>query len=253
MRNKRIFIKFIFFSFVALFLSCGLETYNFTYPILYVYNNPLYSSSDTTTYYCSFKTNETSQNENFIGTDVYYRIYNSSSALISDRNSINATNTTNNSGAAAQRMDSFGYKQLKMSPSLKRQVFIPSELSNRNVYIRLKDMYLTSDINFMAAIRVDGNYLYSGTTLVKPCRNDGSKTFDFFDDDDNDSGKKTDVKPVEGDSDYTHSSANADSETYYVQLYAVCMSYNMETLSSNDLSSASDLVDLGSIPITKHK
>ncbi len=86
-----------------------------------------------------------------------------------------------------------------------------------------------------------------------PCRYDGSKTFDFFDDDNSDVSNKIDVEPVNGDEDFTFSSSATDSDTYYVQLFAVGMSFNTTTVSANDLSSASDLVDLGSIPITKNK
>ncbi len=254
MIRKKFIAKFTLSCLAALLFSCGLETYTFTYPVLYVYNNPLYSSSDSTTYYCSFQTNETKQIDNFVGTDIYYRIYNNSSTLVSNRTVILAANTTNNSGAAAMLMaNTYGFKQLKMKPSLGYSVFIPATGTNRTVYFRLKDMYLTSDTDFRASIRVGGAYLYSGGNLVIPCRNDGTKTFDFFDDDNSDSSKKIDVKPVSGDDDFTCSSTATDSDAYYVQLFAVGMSYNTATLSSTDLSCASDLVDLGSIPIIKNK
>ncbi len=251
-RRKFIF-KFGLSCLCAFLFSCGLETYTFTYPVLYVYNNPLYSSSDSTTYYCSFQTNESKQNDNFVGTDIYYRIYNNTSTLVSNRSVIVAANTTNNSGAAAQLMATYGFKQLKMKPSLGYSIFIPATGTNRNVYFRLKDMYLTSDVDFKAAIKISGSYLYGGTQLVVPCRYDGSKTFDFFDDDNSDVSNKIDVEPVNGDEDFTFSSSATDSDTYYVQLFAVGMSFNSTTLSANDLSCASDLVDLGSIPIIKNK
>ena len=73
----------------------------------------LYSGDDYLKWYASFRVNETDQPDSFSGTEIYYKIYNNSSDLISQRNSILLVNTSSNSTAAATRMiDTYQYQVL---------------------------------------------------------------------------------------------------------------------------------------------
>ena len=68
-----------------------------------------------------------------------------------------------------------------------------------------------------------------GVPLV-PFRNGSTKSFDFFDDNDDESD--SDVKPAEGDSDFYYSSSSSADDTYYVQFFAVGVAFDEATLSN---------------------
>ena len=241
--------------------SCGLEEVLSLDAPTVTQNNPLYSSTDYLTWYSAFTTEESSQPEQFIGTEVYYKIYNNYSSLTSQRSAILSVNTTSNSSAAATRMiETYTYQPLGTSVNTGRVVFVPNSGSNRRVIIRLKNYLdgsgVTGDsdrFNFVACIGFRSgesfDYTYDGDYYI-PYRNGNSKSFDFFDYDEDNKGGSRDVEPVEGDSDYFHNS-NGFSEgyenTYFVQLFAVAKAWNTDTCAP----SYSLVLDLGSIPIKK--
>lgn len=220
-------------------ISCGLEEVIVVEAPTVTYNDPLYSDSDYTNYYCSFLTKESSQPDSFLGTEVYYKIYNNSSVLVSERNAITAVNTTSNGSSAATRMvETYTYQPLGMNPQNSDSIFLSSSGSDRRVYIRLVDNGDGDDL--VADIRI------SGTSTGKiPYRYSNDKSFDFFDNDDSDSTDKIDVEPENGDLDYKHSSTASASNEYYVQLFAVGVAWDSSSLTR----SYSLVLDLGSIPI----
>ncbi len=247
----RFFAKMMLLLFVGAFFStCGLESVVTVEAPTVTYNDPLFSSSDYANQYFSFLTAEDSGND-FMGTEVYYKIYNNSSTLVSERNAILSVNSASNNTAAATRMiETYTYQTLGTNPSSNRTIFVDSPSANQ-IIIRLKsytgqENHLGDDwYSFRSGI--DG-YIYNYTDFT-PFRNGGTKSFDFFDDNDDDSGYTRDVKPEEGDSDYKHSSSATESDTYYVQMFAVGVAYDQSTLSNT----YSLVLNLGSVAIQKGK
>ena len=241
--------------FTGIFLSsCGLEEVLTVEEPTVTYNNPLYTSADPLTWYFSFKTSADS-GENFIGTDVYYKIYNSSSTLSSERSSILAVNTSTNSSAAATRMvETYSYQSLGTSISTDNSVYFPER--NSSVIFRLKTSKsadastATSDDRYRyhacVGTRIGTSYNYE---LYIPYRNGNLKSFDFFDENEDDKNKVRDVLPVYGDADYKCAEADKDKtfDEYYIQIFAVGVALNPETVTSN----YSLVLDLGSVTIKK--
>ena len=251
--QKNLFLLILCITAGIFVSSCGLETIISVNEPVSVYNAPLYSSDDYLTWYSEFATNETGQDDAFLGTEIYYKIYNNYSNLNSHRSSILAVNTSSNSSAAATRMiESYGYQTLGKSGNSDGWVFIPKkgdDGENRRVVIRLKNYQdgtgYSSDsdrYNFAACVRIDGTY-----QSYIPYRNGNSKSFDFFDYDEDNKGGSRDVEPVEGDSDYYYNSTFSEENTYYVQLFAVGVANDSDTVSY----SYSLVLDLGSVPIRK--
>ena len=231
----------MFFCCLFFQISCGLEEVIVVEAPTVTYNDPLYSDDDYTNYYCSFLTKESGQPDSFLGTEVYYKIYNNSSVLVSERNAITAVNTTSNGSSAATRMvETYTYQPLGMNPQNSDSIFLSSSGSDRRVYFRLVDNGDGDDL--VADIRI------SGTSTGKiPYRYSNDKSFDFFDNDDSDSTDKVDVEPENGDLDYKHSSTASVSGEYYVQFFAVGIAWDSSSLTR----SYSLVLDLGSIPITE--
>ncbi len=233
--------------------SCGLEEVLSLDSPTVTQNNPLYSGDDPLYYYHSFDTEEKNQPDEFIGTEIYYKIYNNYSSLNSHRSSILAVNTTSNSSAAATRMiETYTYQPLGTSENTGNVVFVPASGSNTRVLFRVKNYmsgggYSSDDdrYNFAACIRIDGSY-----KDYIPYRTGNAKSFDFFDYDEDDKEKTRDVEPAEGDSDYYYNSSGfSDSydNTYFVQFFAVAKAWNTTTCAP----SYSLVLDLGSVPIKK--
>lgn len=235
--------------------SCGLEEVLTVEEPTITHNDPLYSTDEYTKWYFSFKTSADS-GENFIGTDVYYKIYNSSSTLSSERSSILSVNTSTNSSAAPTRMiETYSYQPLGTSKSIDSSVFFPQV--NRSVVFRLltyanaDDSSASADERYIdhACVGIKNGTLYDYTDYI-PFRNGNRKSFDFFDNDEDDKDKKTrDVLPEYGDADYKCAEADKDKtfDEYYVQMFAVGVALNPQTVTS----SYSLVLDLGSVPIKK--
>lgn len=250
----RSFFSLFFVSFLLFLSACGLEEVISIEAPTVTNNNPLYSSDDYTTWYFSFVTRESGQPDSFIGTQVYYKIYNNVSKLGSDRSSITTVNYAENGTASATRMiETLSFQPLGTSVPTGNSVFVENAGSNRSVILRLKDYanrsaeYSGTDRHIQDAcvgIRSGTEYVYE--TYI-PYRNGNSKSFDFFDEDDDDDSNERDVEPVEGDSDYYHSSSATEADTYYVQLFAVGTAWNVSTCSPV----YSLVLDLGSVRIKK--
>lgn len=238
--KKFFFIICCFFPCSFLF-SCGLEEVTAVNAPAVTYHYPSYSSNDYTTYYCDFLTKETSQTDSFIGTEIYYKIYNNSSVLLSERSSIESVNSTSNGSLSATRMiETYTYQPLGSNPQNSNSVFIPAAGTDRRVYFRIVDNGDGNDLK--SDIRISG--ISAGSI---PYRYSNDKSFDFFDNDDNDTTDKIDVEPVSGDLDYKNSSTASVSGEYYVQFYAVAVAWNSSSLTR----SYSLVLDLGSIPVKK--
>lgn len=249
--TKKAFSLLILFC-LGFFSSCGLDEVTYVSEPSVTSNSPLYSNSDYLTWYSDFTTAEIGQANSFIGTDVYYKIYNNYSTLVSQRNSILAVNTASNSSSAATRMiESYTYQPLGTNRG-SDTVFVTKSGTNSRIKIRLKtykgnESYSGSDMYTRRACIIGGRFGTDGSFV--PYRNGNSKSFDFFNDANNNvaDSTNTNVEPNLGDADYNHSSSASEANTYYVQMFAVGVVFDSGTLSN----SFSLVLDLGSVPIRK--
>ena len=243
--------------------SCGLEEVLTIEDPIVTYNNPLYSSADPLTWYFNFAPSS-DDGESFLGTEVYYKIYNNYSTLLSERSSILAVNSSTNSSAAASRMiETYTYQPLGTSANTNNVVFVPVEDGTGRIVIRLKTYRdglgeVPADETSTAYNEYVENkktrYYYeacigqlSGTEYsykdYVPMRNGNAKSFDFFDY--NETKNSVNVEPSAGDTDYKQSSSFSEENCYYVQMFAVGVAIDSETVSN----SYSLVLDLGSVPI----
>ena len=253
-QNKRLLS--CFFLWWTFFLSsCGLDTVISINEPTITDAPPLYNSDDYLTWYFSFTTNERNQQDSFVGTEIYYKIYNNSSNLVSQRNAINSVNYTSNGTAAATKMiDTYTYQPLGTNPVIGNSPFIESTGTNTDVVLRLKtytgnESYMGENIeSFRACLKIAGELQTStGGEYIVPFRIGNTKSFDFFDDDNDDLSGTRDVEPENGDSDFYYNSSPSSTDTYYVQLFAVGVAFDSDNLSNT----YSLVLDLGSVPIKK--
>ena len=141
--------------------SCGLETIVIVAPPTNIFNSQNIStpSDDYNYWYCDFETaeskNDSLSGADFIGTEIYYRIYKNFATLTSHKNSISGVNTTTNTTAAAKRIiETYHYQTLNTNPEQGLPVFIPSVGYNRRVRFRIKSYQKSTDIMYRAAISV---------------------------------------------------------------------------------------------------
>ncbi len=141
--------------------SCGLETIVIVAPPTNIFNSQNIStpSDDYNYWYCDFETaeskNDSLSGADFIGTEIYYRIYKNFATLTSHKNSISGVNTTTNTTAAAKRIiETYHYQTLNTNPEQGLPVFIPSVGYNRRVRFRIKSYQKSTDIMYRASISV---------------------------------------------------------------------------------------------------
>ncbi|MGP1588084.1 MAG: hypothetical protein ACTTHG_07075 [Treponemataceae bacterium] len=226
--KKNVLTEFIFTIFFLIFLSaCGIDTY-------YILHAPIdavrpYDNSANRVF--SFKTNDT-QNISmsiFLGTNVFYKIYDNKSTCESEALSISNANKQY-SDAGYKKIESLGYKQLKISTN--KDPLIEKDGTNRSVLIRL----YTEGVNsprpehwYHWEVSVAGMKLLDGSQPAIPLRSNGS-TFDFFNNiNKRDSGKKNVI--INGKKYFNNIPVNTDDDvkltatgavtSYYVNAYAV--------------------------------
>ncbi len=232
---KYFFLCMIFGFFLS---SCGLqEVYLVSAPSKN--QGPRYDNADPTTWYFDFNTSNDS-GENFLGTDIYYKIYNNKNALESHRSVINKMSESTNSAESANIMiNDYNYQPLR-AKGKSGVVFYPSSTGERAL-IRLKSYQNASSETWYIYIAGVGTL----TSNVYSPQRSNEKTFDFFDY--NDTKSTLNVEPSKDDSDYYMSDTFSESNCYYVQMYAVGVGINPETCTQF----YSLALDLGSVPIRK--
>ena len=292
MKTFRQTFFFVFFDAHALFSaiffsSCGLDTIITIAEPTVTYNLSYYSTEDYSDWYCEFLTEENANSNladgNFLGTEVYYKIYNNYSTLTTQKNAINTRSSSSSydtTAAATLMIETYTYQPLITNPNLKAKlgssVLIPSTGSDKRVYLRLKTYTNSDSINFIAAISFprytyygstdgtassistyyydssadtwtdsDGNSIaYENIQFIVPYRNiTSTRSFDFFDDEDTKSDAN--CEPESGEADFYHSSSSSSEDTYYVQLFAVGVALDTSTLANT----YSRTLDIGTIPI----
>ena len=264
--NSIVFTKrlkyWVAFAFLLLLESCGLDSFYYLDPPVTDGHTSYYTTEDGIYRYFSFVTNEESSlgdNDQyfsssselvFLGTEVYYKIYNNYSTMVSAENAIDSLNSSSSNYAAAAEnlIESRGYKPLKFSSGS----FIPlveagSSPDNRHVYIRLNDY--GTEVDYSKGICISNHPMdkYSPADAlmhngqpVMPSRNiNSSYGFNFGQDDNN-------PLPKNGDADVTYSGSSSESGSWYVDMYAV--SIGRDTSYS---TSYSKVLFLGSVKISE--
>lgn len=244
----------LYFLIISLFLcSCGL--YEYGTDMLYAPYDSAYRTGEnapdardfvftTADDYNGTQLNSpNNENPNYKGTLIYYKIYNSESAMNSERSSISSSNSEFSSNGA-KKLISLGYKQLKFYDKKKNRsdfYTIPKKNEDVTVSIRFVKEGAESDELALKAGFYLGNKQETGTDSNGeiydkiPYRNIGSedKDFDFFND-------EIDNLPKEDDEDVLLSD-NSDVEdgVFYIAGYA--MSYGMNEFFNNIYSQVTSL------------
>ena len=136
---------FHFFSCILLFLSsCGLDEY-YEINAPYIRNNDPYYETEYDNRFFSFVTNDSDSGVevgagfSFLGTAIYYKIYNNYSVMNSDIFTIRSLSTsTNYQNAATKVVEGLSYQQLAIEneddyiPLIKKS----SDNKNQSVWIR---------------------------------------------------------------------------------------------------------------------
>lgn len=196
-------------------LSCGLDTFYELNAPDNVIHKPDCSSIDYTDNYFDFfsaSKPDTGIPIKFIGTDVYYKIYKSSTRLNSEADDlISIANKSDSASATAERMiQSYKFQPLRASGHEDDNVLFPIKKENddgrHHVNIRLSTYTL-----YPAYITID-----SGDSIGIPIRNLPKKTgFNF-------KTSLPDTIPESTDADVNTSGSSSDSD-WYVSMFAVAV------------------------------
>lgn len=209
--------------FLFLNTSCGLEEYYYLDSPREYNNMPSvdrYSDTDYTDRYFEFRTNETDlldylENDSdfrFMGTDVYYKIYNNYDTMISERSSLSSASLNNEYSAASKLIDTYKYLPLKYEGQ-SVLTLIPATGKNQRVYIRLSNYQNDS---YSSRLLIDG--VNKGALRRNPAV---GGSFDFGR---NAYGSSNIHKiPDSSDADVKYSSSFTNPGKWYIPLYAVAM------------------------------
>lgn len=238
--------------------SCGLEEMTILEPPVETLHEPQYNSEYDTRYF-EFRTasNSSSGAFQYLGTSVYYKIYNSTSTMNSAINAIESRNdSTTGSTAAELLMNTYGYVPLFLDGN-ETDPLIGSGDDGKRIYIRLSNYQfgnpkLTSTDTRNAAKIIVG---FSGDTSAAgsgtPVRHvlgpkSRRKNFDF--------GRSSavsypavyehSVKPEDGDDDTQYSSSFTKDSTWYVDLFVFAQGRD-----ASYSKSYSKVLHLGCVPI----
>ena len=231
---------FLFSCLCSLLLfSCGLETSYYVDSPSIVGTSPSPGSADKALHFFCFRTAEDTSSGSFsyLGTEIYYRIYNNTSIMGSRVSALESM-------ADSSRRDSlvsYGYKTLSLAGGA-----APSPLIQEDdvyAYIRLVDYNSSNSPDYKAVICTSSSamtmYESSARVIGIPRRNINSNYgFDFGRDSSN-------PVPVSSDSDYYASSATV-RDTYYIDVYAVTVGED----TANGTKSYSGAIHLGSVPVS---
>ena len=216
-------------------VSCGLDTVYVIDSPGSCLHEPIYSSIFEEDKYFEFITTEKKyEGIKFLGTEVYYKIYRSSSTMTNEKNAIvnAAGNDDTSSKAASLMIENYKYQTLEASGYYDEDVLIPSAFENRKIYIRLDD-----SSPYEAVIKVDGENIYGSSSRVIPGRNTPEKTsFNFYSND-------TKTVPKSDDPDVKISGTGVDNE-WYVCMFAVGVAQD-----ANYTNLYSNILYLGSVKL----
>ena len=212
--RKRVVFSFLLAGYLILFnASCGLDTFYVLDAPTNVVHRPDCSSIDYSDNYFDFYTVDKNYDSiKFLGTEVYYKIYKSSSRLTTEASDLQAAaNKDDSSGGAAEKLiQSYKYQPLRGSGYDDKAVLIPTTGSDQKITIRLSDYHGI----YLSQITVDGSNIYGSPSRVIPVRNLPDKpNFNF-----------TSVNnPKSDDADVNTSGSSASSAEWYVSMFAVAI------------------------------
>ena len=259
-RNLSFFTLKIFFFLCCLFgfTACGLDEFYELDPPVRCNNQPD-TDTEFASRYFEFTTNETGENNKnyidpsssfkFLGTAIYYKIYNNLEKMQTDITQISALiNSTNYSNAVSKIRETLSYQELgtvKIEDTQRKETSINPLISaqgkNRTVYIRLTNYQDTKE--FSARILIDKEPLKAGDLELYPSRSGSNKSFDFGRTEDD---KEVHVEPSQGDVDFVYGTfTESENKKYYVNMYAIAV--GRDTTYTNYYSNA---LHLGSVSIT---
>ncbi len=237
---QRKIIAFLFSCLCSLlFFSCGLETSYYVDSPSIVGTSPSHGSADKALHFFCFRTAEDTSTGTFsyLGTEVYYKIYNNTSLLQNRITSLEAVPDS----SRRDSLISYGYKTLNLEDGAAPAPLIQE--SDVYAYIRLADYNTSNSPDYKAVICTSSSamtkYENSATVIGAPRRNiNSSYGFDFGRDSSN-------PVPAASDSDYNASSATV-KDTYYIDVYAVTVGED----TADGTKSYSGAVHLGSVPVS---
>lgn len=219
-KNCYVYELFFLAACCLCFFGCGLEsTYVLYEPI--GGHSSTYSTIITEEKYFEFYTEENKNTINpppfkFLGTAVYYKIYNQHEPINSVASALSSANNSSDPSSAAKLLkDTYKYRQLGTDPGMGTPL-ITSTGVDRRIYIRLTNYQTDPYYQAKIIVGYTGDSSISGTWIPK--REGNRYSFDFG------RGGSEDRRPIEGDNDYSHSSSGFSSsynDTYFVDMYAV--------------------------------
>ncbi|MBM7022133.1 hypothetical protein [Treponema sp. Marseille-Q4523] len=219
-KNCHVYELFFLAACCLCFFGCGLEEYYVLEAPFRIYNTP---NADTTydNKYFDFVTNETGNSSmstsfDFLGTAVYYKIYNRYESIGSVTSALSsANNSTEYSAAATLLINTYKYRELGTASGTTTPL-IASTGADRRIYIRLTNYQ--NDARYKAKIIIGYAGDSSIVATMVPKREGNRNSFDF-----GRTGAK-DPEPASGDDDYNYSSSGFSSSypnTYFVDMYAL--------------------------------
>jgi hypothetical protein len=242
---KRIFDLKICLLVVVLILhmSCGIDNYIYLEPPSQVLHTATVYDDDSQKYIL-FRTsdsiNESEEQNNFYGFEIFYKIYNSSSVRDQDISAIATYNTNNPTTVQKWLVDSKKYHRLASSSRGDSVPLIEKTSSDREVYVRLtaygavQPCILAGEIAELS----ESSILVSGDDYGLPLRTkDGATNI-------GDMSYRFDFTEIGKDDTDVQFSANESELAWYVQFYVCTYGYD-----SSYQSIYSSVCSLGSITI----
>lgn len=216
--------------FLQSFFSCGL-------PVFYVIYTPVNAVIPTISSQGRVFTFQTSDNQNksndiYLGTDVYYKIYNNKVVCDADIDAINKVNTEF-SRSGFTKLEGLGYAKLKASPPLHSNSDILFDKNANSYTVTIRLFTEGVDESYKAGFISQPN-VFSNMNSI-PFRETTNSTFDF-----------ENSPPGRNDLDYTYTE-NSEDENYFVAAYAVAVGRD-----GSFQSHYSSLLFLGVINIPKY-
>ncbi|GMO16829.1 MAG: hypothetical protein Ta2A_26140 [Treponemataceae bacterium] len=232
MRNFKLFFPVLPVTLASLFLlfsSCGLQDITAVFEDTQhpSYNTLIQDTGfDPSLRYFDFNTGSQPTDLNntagFLGTAVYYKIYNSLATLQTESNSVTGSQTsTSLNGTGFNRLISFGYQPLNLDAN---KNFYFSTTPAR-VRLRLYDeSYFPATNSYILPAGIDD--------VASPVfRSVNTKGFNFYRDP-TDTSRTRDPTPLESDADVRFTSPPPEPDTWYVNAFAVAVAQDYNTFMS---------------------
>lgn len=136
---KRLISKLILCTFsVCFFSACGLDVFYILEPPVFIRTSV---GDDAINRYYIFRTQEVANmvaeyQDIFLGTEIYYKLYNSRSRMQSDTSQISAANTANSQNGADRMISSLNYQKMMLKDT-PQEILIERTGTNRDIELRL--------------------------------------------------------------------------------------------------------------------